>query len=172
MIKYEELNQMMVRNKKVPYPPVPNLSPNKKYANLIYDSFAGEEGELTAITQYIYEHIDLKDKEDVSKILLSIAIEEMRHIDILGEILINLGEKPVFRNSNQNQWTAKNVKYKIRDLKDAMKINIASEEAAIRGYRQLMRYTNNMYLRRIYERIILDEMTHLEIFKRILEKCN
>ena len=114
----------------------------------------------------------MKDKEDVSKILLSIAIEEMRHIDILGEILINLGEKPVFRNSNQNQWTAKNVKYKIRDLKDAMKINIASEEAAIRGYRQLMRYTNNMYLRRIYERIILDEMTHLEIFKRILEKCN
>ena len=172
MIKYEELNQMLARNKKVPYPPVPNLYPNKKCANLIYDSFAGEEGELTAITQYIYEHIDLKDKEDVSKILLSIAIEEMRHIDILGEILINLGEKPVFRNSNQNQWAAKNVKYKIRDLKDAMKINIASEEAAIRGYRQLMRYTNNMYLRRIYERIILDEMTHLEIFKRILEKCN
>ena len=53
-----------------------------------------------------------------------------------------------------------------------MKINIASEEAAIRGYRQLMRYTNNMYLRRIYERIILDEMTHLEIFKMILEKCD
>lgn len=172
MIKYEELNQMLVRNKKVSYPPVPNLYPNKKYANLIYDSFAGEEGELTAITQYIYEHIDLKDKEDISRILLSIAIEEMRHIDILGEILINLGEKPIFRNSNQNQWTAKNVKYKIRDLKDAMKINIASEEAAIRGYRQLMRYTNNMYLRRIYERIILDEMTHLEIFKRILEKCD
>ena len=172
MIKYEELNQMLVRNKKVSYSPVPNLYPNKKYANLIYDSFAGEEGELTAITQYIYEHIDLKDKEDVSKILLSIAIEEMRHIDILGEILINLGEKPIFRNSNQNQWTAKNVKYKIRDLKDAMKINIASEETAIRGYRQLMRYTNNMYLRRIYERIILDEMTHLEIFKMILEKCD
>ena len=160
---------MMVRNKKVPYPPVPNLYPNKKYANLIYDSFAGEEGELTAITQYIYEHIDLKDKEDVSKILLSIAIEEMRHIDILGEILINLGEKPVFRNSKKK---IKYINNKIRDLKDAMKINIASEEAAIRGYRQLMRYTNNMYLRRIYERIILDEMTHLEIFKRILEKCN
>ena len=63
----------------------------------------------------------------------------------------------------------KNVKYKIRDLKDAMKINIASEEAAIRGYRQLMRYTNNMYLRRIYERIILDETTHWQIFDDILK---
>ena len=132
MIKYEELNQMLVRNKKVPYPPVPNLYPNKKYANLIYDSFAGEEGELTAITQYIYEHIDLKDKEDVSKILLSIAIEEMRHIDILGEILINLGEKPIFRNSNQNQWTAKNVKYKISGIGPISKLTVCNNISLIK----------------------------------------
>ena len=48
-----------------------------------------------------------------------------------------------------------------------MKINICLEEEAISGYKQLMRYTNNVYLRRVYERIILDETTHLEIFKRL-----
>lgn len=167
MIKYEELEQMLARNRKVPYPPVPNLYPNKKYANLIYDSFAGKEGELTAITQYIYEHIDFKDKEEISKILLSVAIEEMHHIDILGEILVNLGEKPIYKSSEEKEWCAHNVKYKIKDLKEAMKINICLEEEAISGYKQLMRYTNNVYLRRVYERIILDETTHLEIFKRL-----
>lgn len=167
MIKYEELEQMLIRNKKVPYPPIPNLYPNKKYANLIYNSFAGKEGELTAITQYIYEHIELKDKEDISKILLSIAIEEMHHINILGEILVNLGEKPIFKSSEEKEWSAKNVKYKIKDIKEAMEINICSEEAAIAGYMQLMRYTNNVYLRRVYERIILDETTHLEIFRKM-----
>lgn len=171
MIKYEELNQMLIKNKKVPYPQIPKLYPNKRYANLIYESFAGKKGELTAVTQYIYEHIDLKDKEDISKILLNIAIEEMHHIDILGEILVNLGEQPFFKDANQKDWNANNVQYKIKDIKDAMKNNISSEETTIRTYRQLMRYTNNMHLRRVYERIILDEKTHLEIFKRILEDC-
>ena len=160
MIKYEELNQMLLRNKKVPYPQIPNLYPNKGYANLIYESFAGKEGELTAITQYIYEHIDLKDKEDISKILVNIAIEEMHHIDILGEILVNLGEKPYFKDSNKKDWNAGNVQYKAKNIKEMMKINVVSEENAIMGYRQLMRYTNNMYLRRVYDRIILDETTH------------
>lgn len=171
MIKYEELEKMLVRNRKVPYPPIPNLYPNKKYANLIYNSFAGKEGELTAITQYIYEHIDFKDKDEISKILLSIAIEEMHHIDILGEILINLGEKPIFKSSEGKDWCSNNVKYKIKDIKEAMKINICAEETAIAEYMQLMRYTNNMYLRRVYERIILDEKTHLEIFRKILADC-
>ena len=171
MMKYKELNQMLMRNKKVPYPQIPKLYQNKRYANLIYESFAGKEGELTAVNQYIYEHIDFKGKEDISKILLEVAIEEMHHLDILGEILVNLGEKPFFKDSNQKDWSANNVQYKIKDIKEAMKINISSEETAIREYRQLMRYTNNMYLRRVYERIILDETTHLEIFKRILEDC-
>ena len=48
-----------------------------------------------------------------------------------------------------------------------MKINCEAEETAIKGYRQLIRYTNNRYLRKVYERIILDEMAHLEIFKNI-----
>ena len=171
MIKYEELSKMLEKNKNIPYPPIPNLYGNKRYVNLIYENFAGKDGELTAITQYIYEHIDFKGKEKISKILLNIAIEEMHHINILGEILVKLGAKPFFVNANQKEWSANNVKYQINDLSEAMKINISSEELAIAGYRRLMQYTNNVYLRKVYERIILDEKNHLEIFKKILENC-
>lgn len=172
MLKYEELNQMLLKNKKVEYPLIPKMYPNKRYASLIYETLAGKEGELTGVNQYIYEHIDLREKEEISKILLNIAIEEMHHIDILGEILINLGEKPYFKDSNQRDWSTNNIKYRIKDIKDAMKINIFLEENAITTYRKLMRYTNNIYLRKVYERIILDETTHLEIFKKILLSCN
>ena len=113
----------------------------------------------------------IKFLNEISKILLNIAIEEMHHINILGEILVKLGAKPFFVNANQKEWSASNVKYQINDLSDAMKINISSEESAIAGYRRLMQYTNNVYLRKVYERIILDEKTHLEIFKKILENC-
>ena len=133
MTNYEELKQMLARNKKVHYPPIPNLYPNKRYANLVYENFAGKEGELTAVTQYIYEHIDLKDKEEISRILLNIAIEEMHHINILGEILVNLGEKPIFKNCDEKQWSANDVNYKISNIKEAMKINICLEEKAIAG---------------------------------------
>lgn len=167
MIKYEELSEILYKNKHIPYPEIQSLYPNPNYANLIYDSFGGEKGELTAITQYIYEHIDLKDNDAIQKILLNIAIQEMNHLDILGSILVKLGEKPIYKSSSNERWSSNNVNYKECNLKELMEINILSEETAIREYRKLINYTRNMYLRRVYERIILDEMTHIEIFRRI-----
>lgn len=172
MIKYEKLKAILQKNKCIPYPKIPKMYSNPRYCKFIYESFGGGKGELTAITQYIYEHMELSEHKDISRILQDIAIEEMHHLDILGQILLELGEKTIYRNSRGEMWSAHNVKYKMCDLKEIMKINMKSEEEAIEGYRLLMRYTNNMYLRKVYERIILDEKTHLEIFKEILFNLN
>lgn len=143
---------------------------SKQYANMVYNSYAGGiESELTAITQYIYEHIEYKNMNDLSMILREIAIEEMMHLNIIGEILVNLGEKPIYKSSKQKLWTANEVDYKYCDIKEAMKINILGEEAVIRTYRILERYTSNPYLKKVYQRIILDEMTHKKIFEKIKE---
>ena len=168
MIKYEKLKAMLQKNKCIPYPKIPKLYPNSGYCKLIYESFGGERGELTAITQYIYEHMALREYTDISKILQEISIEEMHHLNVLGEILLGLGEKPIYKNSKGEIWSANNVKYKTCDLEEIMRRNIKAEENAIESYRVLVRYTNNLYLRKVYERIILDEKTHLEIFKYIL----
>ena len=50
-----------------------------------------------------------------------------------------------------------------------MKTNIKAEEEAINGYINLKRYTNNITLRKIYDRIIIDEKTHKEVFEKILK---
>ena len=50
-------------------------------------------------------------------------------------------------------------------------MNAQSEQMAINSYRKLMKYTNNPYLRKVYERIILDEVTHIKIFEKIMEEC-
>lgn len=171
MMKYEELRKILYRNNGILYPKIPKLCPNKKYADFIYDSFAGEEGELTAITQYIYEHIELMDNENIKKILLDIAIQEMNHLEILGSILVKMGEKPFYKNSQNHCWNSNNVNYKICNLKEMMKINIESENKSINQYKKLIRYTSNIYLRKTYERILLDEMSHLEIFKAIEKSC-
>ena len=167
--KYEELKKRLQQNKKISYPSIPKLCKNERYARLVYDSLGGKEGELTATTQYIYEHIELKEKTAISSILRDIAIEEMHHLNLLGEIIMNSGEKPIYQSSEGKIWSAHNVRYDIKDIKEMMRINKKAEEEAIKGYRNIMRYTNNIYLRRVYERIILDETTHWQIFDDILK---
>ncbi len=134
---------------------------------MLYDDFSGEEGELTAITQYIYEHIEFKCESQISNILLKIAIEEMRHVEILGEIIKKLGGKPIYINSQKQYWTSENVKYNFSNLDEMLEYNVKAEEKAIEGYKKAIIYTNNMYLKNVFERIILDEQKHKEIFMKL-----
>lgn len=134
---------------------------------MLYDDFSGEEGELTAITQYIYEHIEFKGQSQISNILLKIAIEEMKHIEILGEIIKRLGGKPIYINSKKQYWTAENVKYSFGNLNEMFEYNVKAEEKAIEGYKRAIIYTNNIYLKNVFERIILDEQKHKEIFIKL-----
>lgn len=134
---------------------------------MLYDDFSGEEGELTAITQYIYEHIEFKGQPQISNILLKIAIGEMRHVGILGEIIKKLGGKPIYINSQNKYWTSQNVKYSFCNLDEMLEYNVKAEEKAIEGYKKAIRYTNNIYLRNVFERIILDEQKHKEIFMKL-----
>ena len=108
---YEEAQEILTSKKNIPYPKLMNIRQNIRYANLLYDNFAGEEGELTAVNQYIYEHIELKQYEGFSKILLSIAKEEMHHLELIGDLIKRLGKKPYYINQNQCMWNANNIKY-------------------------------------------------------------
>jgi len=164
---YEEVQEILMSKKNIPYPKLMNIRQNIRYANLLYDNFAGEEGELTAVNQYIYEHIELKQYEGFSKILLSIAKEEMHHLDLIGDLIKRLGKKPYYINQNQCMWNANNIKYHFNNIYDMLMFNIESEKKAIEGYKEVIKYTQNKSIKDLLERIILDEQTHLEIFNRL-----
>lgn len=153
--------------KNIPYPKLMNIRQNTRYANLLYDNFAGEEGELTAVNQYIYEHIELKRYEGLSKILLSIAIEEMHHLELIGDLIKRLGRKPYYMNQNQCMWNANNIKYHFNNVYDMLMFNIESEKKTIESYKEAIKYTQNKSIKDLLERIMLDEQTHLEIFNRL-----
>lgn len=144
-----------------------NIRQNIRYANLLYNSFAGDRGELTAVTQYIYEHIELKRFDNFSKIMLNIAIEEMRHLELLGDLIKKLGKKPYYISSNECEWSTKNLKYHFNSIYEMLTFNIESEKNAIEDYRKAIKYTQNKSIKDLLERIILDEQTHLEIFNRL-----
>ena len=71
--------------------PYPEINPNEKSrekAMLLLPLFAGRVSEMTAINTYIYQSMITK-KEDPSlhDMLECISITEMKHFDILGQII-------------------------------------------------------------------------------------
>lgn len=165
---YEKAKYMLDEVKRIPYPQIDYIERNKNYANILYNDLAGENSELTAITQYLFQNLNMIEYKETTKIMLSIAIEEMHHLEILGQIIKKLGGTPYLMGNDGKYWTSANLRYDTSDIETVMKYNIASERNTIEGYRKAMLYTNNRTIRSIFERIIIDEKTHIRIFENIL----
>ncbi|MFR0822001.1 MAG: manganese catalase family protein [Clostridia bacterium] len=156
--------------KTIPYPSISNLRPNTTYATLLYDDFSGNLGELSAVLQYVYEHIQFVNYAEISKVMLSIAIQEMRHLDLVGNLIKTLGRQPTFISSMGETWSAKDIRYKTGNLQETMTYNIQTEKAAIAGYKKAIGYTKNRDIQKLFDRIILDEENHISIFQAIIQK--
>lgn len=166
---YAKLQNILNEYQNVPYPEIKKIYPNHAYANLLYDDFAGDSGELTAITQYIYEHIYLKEEGELSNILLGIAIQEMKHLELVGNFIKVLGNKPYYISSKGNYWNSTKVNYQYASLPELMKYNVKTEEIAIAGYRRAIQNTRSLEIRKLFDRIIKDEKNHIKIFNEILK---
>lgn len=77
----------------IAYPALDGIGEDPAALKLISPAYAGNEGELTAVLQYIYQHIlfDHAGCKDYADILLKVAITEMKHLEILGSLILRLG---------------------------------------------------------------------------------
>lgn len=163
-----EAKKILEQTKKIPYPEVKNVPANFAYAKMLYEDFAGEMGELSAIAQYVYEHIGVKEKE-IKDIMLQVAMEEMRHLDMVGELIKALGGRPIYVDSSGDSWESKYLKYRFLSLEDMMKYNISTEEKAIQGYEKAIKNTNHTSIKAMLDRIVQDEKAHIKIFEALIK---
>ncbi|KHD34440.1 bacterioferritin [Clostridium acetobutylicum] len=167
---------------KIPFPPIEVCKCNIRYANLLYDSYASSGGsELQAITQYIYHHETIFNKE-VSDTLLNIAIVEMRHLDALASLIVKLGGRPAFFNSNRDWFSTGQLAYgenvyklecppcKEDYLCVKLTADLAGEKAAIRGYKDLICEISDPKVNAVIEKIISDEQVHARILESFINK--
>ncbi len=155
-----------------PYPEVRVEGPNPFYARLLLEDFAGVVSENTAINQYLYHHLTLKDYPDVAELEECIAIVEMHHYEILGELILLLGEEPrigVLEDSTFRYWSGSYVYYG-KGICDRLAADIAAEMAAIRNYTLHREMIHDRYVSEILTRIIQDEEYHLKLFREKLVK--
>lgn len=155
------------------YPSIEGLRPNKDLAYKIMKSYAGQVSELTCTHNYIYQHLIISDSlPEIKNALKKIAIVEMKHLEILGEMIKKLGLLPVYtylnKQENENYWDSSLVNYE-SDLYKIINNNIKNEEKAIKGYQKIIKDANDEIVTDILNRIIYDEEHHIKIFKSILD---
>lgn len=153
-----------------PYPELRTFQPNREHAVLLLDAYAdGAAAELTAITQYMYHHFTIADPA-IRDLELCIALVEMKHLELLAELISGLGVEPRFWRANMGYWNGSNVMYGA-DPCQQLRMDIEAEEAAIAGYNRLICEMEDPEVIKVLERILLDEKVHLQLFHEALLRC-
>lgn len=157
-----------------PYPEIRVANRNLFYAKLLLDDFASSGSELNAILQYLYHHFrfahgNLKDIADLTE---GIAIVEMHHMEMLGELILKLGGNPCyhsFQNDNGQYYSGTYVYYG-QSVMDMLSADIESERGAIEQYRKHVEQIQDPYVQAVLKRIIKDEEYHLSLFKEAYQR--
>lgn len=157
---------------KKPYPSVENICPDARSLRIISPAYATAAGELNAIMLYTYHSLMFcaEGKEEAAELIESIAVAEMMHLRLLGQLIIALGAAPVFTANPPcmfNFYSAKYVTYS-RTLRCMAEDGVRAERQAIRGYERMGRLLGDTRVRDITERICEDERLHLKAYEDIL----
>lgn len=154
----------------VPYPEPRVVAPNAFYAQLLLEDYAGMASEQTAIHQYLYHHYYFDD--ELREMVECIAIVEMKHMELLAETILLLGEAPEYRTLSNNYpsyWNASYVYYGT-EVCDRLAADIALKQEAICIYRQHQGIISDPHIKEVLERIIMDEEHHLKLFKQAISR--
>ncbi len=122
--------------------------------------------ELSAIIQYMKHHYEGKGMESPSilSIFKEVAIDEMKHAEMLAERIVYLGGTPTKVPSPIVEGG---------DLKKMIQDDLDKENAAIKQYKEhikLAEEENDTTTRRMLEEILSDEEGHADTWQTILGK--
>ena len=156
----------------LPYPSTDTLEKDVRSGNIISFAYATLKGELTAILQYIYHHFYFGQfEENDADTLMSIAVAEMVHLDILGKAMLRLGVSPKYvQCPNTTAYFNTSTVSKSTTPQKMLMDDIQGELNAIADYQKMLFVLKNEQVEAIIQRIILDEQLHLEKLKQMLEK--
>jgi bacterioferritin len=147
-----------------PYPEIRVRAPSAEYAALLLDDYAGRTSETTAAMQYMYHYLVAQDGyEWIAELLEDVAIQEMRHKEMLGKTIRLLGGDPRFYDGEGVYWDARMVQYK-EGFRRQLEADIQAEREAIAQYERHYQMIEDPYIRQLLVRIIADEQLHLFLF--------
>lgn len=160
----------------LPYPDLTGIESDYDSACIISPAYAGLHGEITAILQYRYHGFMFKKAGlyEFEEIMSEISVTEMRHFEILGELLTKLGVSPVYGRYPpfMGMWyNTGEVSYSESPQKMLLD-DIASEMLAVKDYDEMLSNLENEKVGAVIQRIKIDEEEHIKILKNLYMKIS
>lgn len=156
-----------------PYPDITVSAPNSTYGKLLLIDYAGAISELTAVTQYEYGALRLSTAyPKIASVLRCIADVEMHHLNIIGTLIVKLGEDPkyaIIRRDKSLYWNASFVNYD-QTVESILRQNISDERMQIGEYNKTLNQIDDPNIQAVIERIIDDEEQHIRVLNEIIVK--
>ena len=154
------------------YPEVTGIRRNCCYAAMLQNDYGGYISETSAVLQYIYQHYVVGTfQKDMAKVLKRIAITEMHHHELLGEMILALGGNPIIISTNHQYWDGRFLNY-TNNLCKMLTADISAEKQAIANYERDIRVIKDPRVVEIIVRIIADEKVHLATCHELLQQAS
>lgn len=157
----------------LPYPPVQVHEKNQNYADLVSISYCGMVSEMSAIMQYINnENRIFYQNCQMGKAFLGMAMAEMMHMQMLGQLICLLGGNVSYtvRQQGGRQWMWSPQCLTLPEkFGDMLQVNLESEQAAISQYNMHIRKIQDDYVNAVLNRIIQDEQYHIMMLRSMMD---
>ena len=113
-----------------------------------------------------------KEYKEIADAYRGISIVEMKHLELLGGFIYELGVLPRYycnTNNSVKMWDGSYVDGTV-DLKTSLLNSIENELKGIEQYRKHIEAIDDIYIKKALNRIILDEELHVEILDNLYQK--
>ena len=152
----------------IPYPRLRVEEQNASYAKLLSIPYASNGGELATVLFYTYGHfVTASCDERLSELLRCISITEMRHLEMLGSLIVMLGGSPKYWSADSRGcFGTQNIVYH-DDPQRIIRASISMERESVEAYKKIANKITDRYVAEILHRIILDEEHHIKLFTEL-----
>lgn len=158
---------------KAPYPQIRAEKVNLVYAREMQKNMGSCGSEMSAVTTYFYNSMMVKaGYDEVADCFHHIMIVEMHHLDIFGQLAWQLGADPrlwSYEDGAQIYWSPSCNHYG-KCLEEIFRNAIRAEKEAVKHYRQQREEIKDGCVVENLDRIILDEIHHINTFQALLRK--
>lgn len=156
------------------YPSLEEIGEDFAALRLLSPAYAGRDGELTAVLQYVYQSVIFSEegRGEFARALIEIAVNEMHHLEVLATMIAKLGAPPVFTACPPypvGYYSAACVNY-TKSPRQMICADICAEENAISCYETILCRIKNAPVAAVISRILEDEKEHLKKFNELLAK--
>lgn len=146
---------------------------NRQYAAAMLGNVGACDSEMSAVSLYFYNGVIAEGKfEEISECFHKISIVEMHHLHTFATLANLLGADPRMWSVERGRyryWSGACNQYS-RNIGDILQNALRGEQQTIAKYRRQKEWIQDCHIRKILERIILDEQCHVKIFEQLCDR--